>query len=207
MIGAEFRIERLRDDQRPRAAVSQHEAVVVLGHQRVDRDRDHAGLDRAEERRRPVDGVGEADQDAFAAPDPERPQHMTEPLGALGERAVAPGAARIDIGGLLHPACVAEPAEQIVDEIVVARDGGRGVGRRRRTRRGLRFGPDCHRIPLQSPAIMQTDQTAAMRCPAACSAILPLPRCPGGRPSGRGRGRCSALSFLASSASWRARSR
>ena len=44
------RIERIGDDQRPRPAVGQHEAVVVLGHQRVDRHRHHAGFERSRER-------------------------------------------------------------------------------------------------------------------------------------------------------------
>ncbi len=53
----ELRVERLRHHQRPGPAVRQHEAIVVLGHQRVDRNRNDAGLDRAEKRGRPIDGV------------------------------------------------------------------------------------------------------------------------------------------------------
>ena len=56
----EFRKQRLRHHQAFRPAVGQHEAVVVLGQQRVDRHRDDAGLEAAEKRGRPVDGVEQA---------------------------------------------------------------------------------------------------------------------------------------------------
>ena len=85
----ETRIELFRYDEEPRPAVLQHEAVVGLGHQRVDGDRDHAGLDGAEKRGRPVDGVGQADEDALLARDAEAAQHLAElrdPLGELRRR-------------------------------------------------------------------------------------------------------------------------
>ena len=70
----EPRIERLRHHQHAGAAVGQHEAVVVLGHQRVDRHGNDAGLEAAEERGRPVDGVEQRDQHPLLAPHPERAQ-------------------------------------------------------------------------------------------------------------------------------------
>ena len=54
---AEFRLELLGHDRQPRPAVLEHEAVVVLGQQRIDRDRHHACLDRAKESGRPVDSI------------------------------------------------------------------------------------------------------------------------------------------------------
>ena len=98
---ANFGKQRLRDDQHPGAAVGEHEAVVLLGHQRIDRNRHDAGLDRAEESGGPVDGVEERNQHALLAPDPERAQHVAEALDALGELAIGPGAARIDVGRLV----------------------------------------------------------------------------------------------------------
>ena len=123
----EFRIELLRHDQHARAAVGKHEAVVVLGHQRVDRHRDDAGLDGAEESRRPIDGVEQREQHAFFAPHAERAQHMAEALDAVGELAVAPCPVRIDEGGLAGAAGGEISVQDIGREIVVARDriGGR----------------------------------------------------------------------------------
>ena len=74
----EPRIERLRHHQHAGAAVGQHEAVVVLGHQRVDRHGDDAGLEAAEERGRPVDGVEQRDQHALLAAHAERAQHAAK---------------------------------------------------------------------------------------------------------------------------------
>ena len=71
---ANLRIEALPTRPESGAAVGQHKAVVVLVEQRVDRHGNDAGLDGAEERGRPVDGVGEADQDALFAADAERAQ-------------------------------------------------------------------------------------------------------------------------------------
>src|SRR5579885_2558134 len=94
-------VERLGYDQKARPAVLEHEAIIVLGHQRIDRHRDDAGLDGAEEGGRPVDRVEEADQDALFAPDAERAQHMTEAFDARGKITVGVFAAMIDIGNLV----------------------------------------------------------------------------------------------------------
>jgi hypothetical protein len=83
-------IERLRHHQHPGAAVGQHEAVVVLGHQRVDRHRDDAGLQAAEKRRRPIDGVEQADENALLALHAERAQRAGKSRHAVGELAVGP---------------------------------------------------------------------------------------------------------------------
>ena len=84
----EFRIQRVRHHQAFGAAVGQHEAVVVLGQQRVDRHGDDAGLEAAEKRGRPVDGVGQRQQHALFALDAERAQHRAEARDAVGELAV-----------------------------------------------------------------------------------------------------------------------
>ncbi len=131
----EFRQQILGDDQQPGAAVAQHEAVIVLGHQRIDRDRDHAGLDRAEERGRPVDGVEQTHQHALLAADAQRAQHVAEALGALGEIGIAVFAAMIDEGDLAGAAGIEIALENVGGEIVVARDRGHG---RRRIRRHVR---------------------------------------------------------------------
>ena len=81
----EFRIKHVGNDQGFRAAVGQHVAVVVLGHQRVDRHGDDAGLEAPEKRRRPVDGVGERQQHALLAVDAERAQRGAKPRHALGK--------------------------------------------------------------------------------------------------------------------------
>ena len=90
----EFLVERFGDDEDPRPQILQHEAVVGFGHQRVDRNRDDAGLDRAEERGRPIDGVEEADQNTLLAAAAERAQHLAEafdPVGKLGIGVLAAG--------------------------------------------------------------------------------------------------------------------
>ncbi len=130
----EFRQQFFGHDQQPRPRILEHEGVIVLGHQRVDRNRDNAGLDGAEERGRPVDGVEQADQDALLAADAERAQHMAEALDALGKLAIGAGAAVIDEGGFAAAAGVEIALEDIGGEIVIARDRGRG---RSATHRGV----------------------------------------------------------------------
>ena len=94
----EFRVELLRHDQKPGPAVLEHEAVIILGQQRVDGHRDHAGLDRAEEGGGPIDAVEQADENALLAADVERAQRAAEAVGPRGEIAIGPAPARIDIG-------------------------------------------------------------------------------------------------------------
>ena len=122
----EFPVERFGDDQDPRRRIFEHEAVVGLGHQRVDRDRHDAGLDGAEKSRRPVDGVEEADQNAFLAAAAERAQHLSEALDPVGKRGIGVLAAGIDIGEFVAAAGIEIALEDIGGEIVVARDGDSG---------------------------------------------------------------------------------
>ena len=129
----EFRQQLFGHDQQPGPAVVEHEAVIVLGHQRVDRHRHDARLDRAEEGGRPIDGVEQADEDALLAADAERAQHVAEALDALGKLAIGPAAARIDKGEFAGAAGIEIALENIGGEIVVARDRVGGA-------RGAKFG-------------------------------------------------------------------
>jgi hypothetical protein len=92
----ETRVERVRHHEHAGTAVGQHEAVVVLGHQRVDRHGDDAGLEAAEEGRRPIDGVEQRDQHPLLALDAECAQTCGKARNTVGELAIGPGAARID---------------------------------------------------------------------------------------------------------------
>ena len=129
---ANFGQQLLGHDEQSRRRILQHEAVVVFGQQRVDRHRDDAGLDGAEERGRPVDGVEEADQHALFAADVERAQHMAEALDPRRQRRVGVAAAVIDIGDLVAAAGIEIALEDVGGEIVVARNGVGG-----RTHRGV----------------------------------------------------------------------
>ena len=128
----ELRKQLLRHHQHPGPAVGQHEAVVVLGHQRVDRDGDYAGLDRAEESGRPVDRVEQRQQNALLPPHAERAQHSAEAVDPLGELTVGPASARIDIGRLIGASGLEIAPQDVGREVVVARngfDGRAGVDR------------------------------------------------------------------------------
>ena len=102
----ESRKQRLRHHQAFGAAVGQHEAIVVLGEQRIDRHRDDAGLQAAEKRGRPVDGVEQRQQHALFALDAEPAQRRAETRHAIGQLAVGVRAARVDIGRLVGAAGV-----------------------------------------------------------------------------------------------------
>jgi hypothetical protein len=75
--------------------------------------------------------VEEANEHAFLATDSERTQHATETFDTLGEIAIGPDFAVIDMGGLVGAARVEVALENIRSEIVIARDSIRGRRRRR----------------------------------------------------------------------------
>src|SRR4029077_1169447 len=104
------------------AAVGDHESVIVLSHQRADRNRHHAGLDGAEEGGGPVDGVEQREQDARLAPDAERPQRVAEAVNAVGELAIAPTSARIDKRRLVGAPSLEIALDDVRREVVIARD-------------------------------------------------------------------------------------
>ena len=139
----EFRKQRLRHHEDLGAAVGEHEAVIVLGHQRIDGDGHHAGLDGPEEGGGPVDRVEKCEQDALFAPDPERTQHVAEAVHALGELAVGPTSARIDIDRFVRAPGLEVALDDVGGEIVAARDrvdGGARIDRRRELRGGIGHG-------------------------------------------------------------------
>jgi hypothetical protein len=119
----EFRQQFRRYHQQPRPRIRQDETVIVLGHQRVDRHRHHAGLDGAEKGGRPVDGVGQADQDAFFAANTEAAQHMAEAVDPVGQRGIGADAAIVDEGRLATAAGVEIVRKKGGREIVIARHG------------------------------------------------------------------------------------
>ncbi len=71
-------IQLFGNDQQLCPAVIEHEPVVILVEQRIHRNGDDAGLDGAKERGRPIDGVGEAQQNAVFGRDAEVAEHMAE---------------------------------------------------------------------------------------------------------------------------------
>ena len=125
----EFRQQLIGDDQHPGAAVVQHEAIVVLGHQRIDRDRHGAELDGAEKCDRPIDRIEHAKQNAILAADAEGAQHAAEAIGAVGELAVGQRFPRVDEGDFRRAAGVEIALEDVGGEIVIARNriGGRAA--------------------------------------------------------------------------------
>ena len=108
----------------PRAAVFEHEPVIVRGQQRVDRHGYDSGLDGAEKRGRPVDAVRQTDQHALLAAHAEPAQHVAEAVDAFGERAVGPALALVDIDKPAGSAGVEIAPENVGREIVVARNRG-----------------------------------------------------------------------------------
>src|SRR5204863_263647 len=68
----------------------------------------------------PIDGVEEANQHPLFATHATSPQPLSKSCYPVGKSLVAPGAARIDIGGLGEPAAVTCALEDVVRKIVVA---------------------------------------------------------------------------------------
>ena len=118
----EFREQRLRHHQAFGPAVGQHEAVIVLGEQSIDRHGDDAGLEAAEKRDRPVDGIEHGHQHALFAADAEATQRRAEARHPVGELAVGQRAARIDIGRLAGAAGGEVALQHIGGEVVIAWD-------------------------------------------------------------------------------------
>ena len=80
--------ERRRDHDRAGAAVAQHVAVQ-LGHQKdIERDRNNPGADRAPERDRVINIVGQQQRDAVFLPETELLQSRREQAGARLQFAV-----------------------------------------------------------------------------------------------------------------------
>ena len=80
---------------------------------------------------------------------------MAEPLHPVGELAVAPAAASIDIGGLVGAAGIQIPRQDIGGEIVVARnrvDGGLRIEAGRRRSGNKWFSDNGWTYPVLGPA-------------------------------------------------------
>ena len=75
----ETRQQFFRDDRHSCAAIGEHEAVVGIGQKRAHRHGNGTRLDRAEEGRRPIDRVREAEQHALFGGDAERRHDTGEP--------------------------------------------------------------------------------------------------------------------------------
>ena len=112
---AQGRLERRRDDRRLGAAVREHVRVVGDGQQRVDGDRDDAGVERAEEGDRPLVAVEHQQQDALLAANAQAEQGGGETARAVFEIAVGERAAIVDVGDLAGAAAVR--GEQVLGEI------------------------------------------------------------------------------------------
>ena len=104
--GLERRLHRAADDRRLGAGMLEHVGVVVGGEQRIDRDRDGAGEDRAEERDRPVAAIEHEDEHPLLALDAGVLQRRGEAANALVELAVGEPPLVVDEGGLVRPAGV-----------------------------------------------------------------------------------------------------
>jgi len=145
----ESRKQRFRHDQRLGATVGQHEAIVVLGKQRVHRHGDNAGLETAKKRGRPIDRVGERHQHALLAANTETAQGRAEAVHTIGQLAVGPDAAPIDKGRLAGAAGTEIGVQHIGGKIIMA-CGIVGAGAHRTARAALRrdFFRDRHFVFL-----------------------------------------------------------
>ena len=116
----ELRQQLLRHEQRLGPAVGQHVLVIFRRQQRVDRDRHDAGLDGAEERHRPIDGIMHRDEDAVFHAHVHRQQRAAEAIDPFREFAERILPAVVDVGGLAGAACLQIAADQVFGGVVVA---------------------------------------------------------------------------------------
>ncbi len=115
------RQQRLRDDDRPRPAVRQHERELAGGQLGVDRDRNDTGLDRAEEGGREVDRVVQAEKNALLRLNAESSHESGKTVHPFGKLRVAIPSVIVDECSL----CAASGGEVALDQV------GSGVVRRR----------------------------------------------------------------------------
>ena len=145
-----------RDDRRLGATVGEDEREVERLEQRVDRDRNDAGLDRAEERRREVDRVEQAEHDALLDVDAERAQRAGAAVDAARELAVGARAVLVDERRLLGTRRKV-PLDQIDGGVVERRCGV--LGRR------VWFGRRGHRA-ISTARLASSASTGAGPCTA-----------------------------------------
>ena len=92
----ENRGEICGNERRLRAAVTQHEGVVVARKPCVDGHRDDTGLDGAQEAGVEVRRIVEAEEDAFLAPDVQQGERMCKAVRRRVDVGVAMGAPAVD---------------------------------------------------------------------------------------------------------------
>jgi len=118
----EPRQERRRHHEHARPAVPQHELVVRRREERVHRDRDDAGLDRAEEHARPVDRVQMHQHDPVLHLEPEPAERVRGAIHALRELGIGIPARIVYVCELAAPAGGEIALDQVVRGVVLARD-------------------------------------------------------------------------------------
>lgn len=123
--------ERARNDEGAGAAVAQHEVVISRGQKRVDRNRNDAGLDRAQEHGRKINRIEQAQQDLLLGFDPKMAKGIGGAIDAFGELLVSVCAGIIDKSGLVATPGSKVAINEIDRRVVVARNGdvGRLKGR------------------------------------------------------------------------------
>ncbi len=119
--------ERVADDHDARAAVREHERVVARLKERVDRNRDDARFDRAEEHRRKIDRVLHHEHHALLALHAERAQRVSRAIHALGELDVVNASRVVDVRDVI-PATLRDAAIEELDGGVVPSRRSRGAG-------------------------------------------------------------------------------
>ena len=92
--------ERRRDEQRLGARILEDVAELLDRQQRVERDRNDPGADRAPEQHREIDRVEHDHRDAVFALQPKPRQHRADARAAVGKLAIGQAPRRIDEGGL-----------------------------------------------------------------------------------------------------------
>jgi hypothetical protein len=92
--------QRRRDEQNLGARVLEDVAILLGGQQRVERNRNDAGADRAPEQHREVDRIEHHHGDAVFAGKAEPGQHRRDARAAFGKLAIGHAPRRIDEGSL-----------------------------------------------------------------------------------------------------------
>ena len=120
--GLERLEQGLGHDEHLRAAVAQHVFIIRRCQQRVERHRDDAGLDRAEESGREVDRVEERERHPLFALHAECHQRIGGAVHPLGQLGVSVLAGVVDVRDLASPARLEVALDQIDRCVVLARD-------------------------------------------------------------------------------------
>ena len=120
--GLDHRRERRRNDYHAGAAVGQQVFIVGRPEQRVARNRDNSGLDRAKKGNRKIDSVVQQQNDAIFHPHAESPPRVGAAVDPLGQVAVRISAGIVDESDMLGASRNQVALDQIDGGVVVARD-------------------------------------------------------------------------------------